>query len=223
MINMNLLLNEVEVRILGCLIEKERTGPDYYPLTLNALTTACNQKSNRNPIVVYDESVVLEGMAGLSEKGLLQTVHGAMYRVEKYRHTFQEKYNLSDQQIAILCVLMLRGPQTVGEIKGRSERLFHFQNLEEVDAILQDLMSGENPWTIKLPRQMGRKDPRYMHLLSGEPVLQEEESPTPLKVETLHAKETQKRIINLEEELKELHREFDDLKKAFLDFKSQFD
>ena len=150
---MDTVLSDVEVRILGCLIEKETTTPDYYPLTLNSLVNACNQKSNRSPVVSYEETSVVRGLDSLQDKGLSEKIYKADSRVPKYGHLFMKKLNLSRSEVAILCVLMLRGPQTTGEIRGRSERIHKFNDPGEVEKVLDELMNKEHPMTIKLPRQ----------------------------------------------------------------------
>src|SRR2546426_4966072 len=161
-------LNDVEVRVLGALIEKEITTPDYYPLSLNALMTACNQSSNRNPVVHFDEDMVARAADSLREKKLIHLVDRSESRVSKYRHVLYEAMNLSRPAIAVMCVLMLRGPQTVGEIRTRTNRLYDFSSLEQVETTLNSLMSGEPLLALRLPRQSGQKEVRYAHLLSGE-------------------------------------------------------
>src|SRR5207253_1611922 len=150
-------LNDEEVRVLGSLIEKEITTPDYYPLSLNALVAACNQSSNRYPVVHYDEQTVAQAIDGLREKKLVHLVDRAESRVTKYRHVLYEALNLSRPVIAVMCVLMLRGPQTVGEIRTRTNRLYDFSSLEQVETTLNSLMSGELQYVTRLPRQSGQK------------------------------------------------------------------
>src|SRR5881396_345758 len=146
----NILLNEVECRVLGSLIEKEITTPEYYPLTLNALVNACNQLSNRDPVVSFDEKTVARALESLREKRLAWMVTG-IGRVPKYEQRFAEEYKLAEQELAVLCVLMPRGPQTVGEIRGRTGRLYEFKELEEVELTLQALMTVQPPFAVKLP------------------------------------------------------------------------
>jgi len=215
---MDIMLDEVEARILGCLIEKEMTTPEYYPLTLNALTNACNQKSNRNPVVGYDENTVAQGLISLQKKGVVRSTMTAGSRVTKYLHTFLDRFDLSGQELAVLCEFLLRGPQTVGEIRSRVERMADFKDLEEVDAILQEMMSQAQPMVTKLPREAGRKESRYMHLLSGNPSTEglvtgasDEKNPS-----------AEEKIACLEDDVKWLREELDELKRAFTDFKSQF-
>ena len=172
---MDHMLNDTEVRVLGALIEKEITTPDYYPLSLNALMTACNQSSNRHPVVHFDEDMVARAADSLREKKLIHLVDRSESRVSKYRHVLYEAMNLSRPAIAVMCVLMLRGPQTVGEIRTRSNRLYDFSSLEEVETTLTSLMSAAPPLVVRMPRQTGLKEVRYAHLLSGEVRLAESE------------------------------------------------
>lgn len=220
---MDTILSDVEVRILGCLIEKETTTPDYYPLTLNSLVNACNQKSNRSPVVSYEETSVVRGLDSLQDKGLSEKIYKADSRVPKYGHLFMKKLNLSRGETAVLCVLMLRGPQTTGEIRGRSERIHKFNDLGEVEKILDELMNKEHPMTIKLPRQAGRKESRYMHLLSGEPDMTESPASLPEEPAARQVRSENERIIKLEDELENLRKEFETLKQEFNDLKSQFE
>jgi len=173
------ILNEYEARVVGSLIEKQMTTPDYYPLTLNALTHACNQKNNRDPVVAYDEPTVQRALDSLREKKLAYVFTGSESRVPKYGHLFPKSYDLSPPEVAALCVLLLRGPQTVGEIRGRTGNLHQFESLAEVEVTLQGLMTREaGPLVARLPPPAGAKEPRYAHLLSGE-VLLEELGPRP--------------------------------------------
>ena len=220
---MDILLNEIEVRILGCLIEKGITTPDYYPLTLNALTNACNQKSNRSPVVSYEDSTVVRGLDGLREKGLAEKIFKADSRVPKYQHSFPEKYNLSNDYVAVLCELMLRGPQTVGEIRNRASRMYTFESLHEVEELLRNLMEKEPPMIVKLPRQVGRKEQRFMHLLSGKPEIREDEQTLREEPATVRVRAENEKIARLEEELAALRREFDILKNDFITLKSQLE
>ena len=172
---METLLSEAEVRVLGSLAEKQVTTPDYYPLTMNALVHACNQISNRDPVVQYEERQVAEAVDSLRLKNLVYIFYGADSRVPKYKHMMREVYSLSPQELAVMCVLMLRGPQTVGEIRGRTGRLYEFADLAEVEATLDGLARrDEGPLVVRLPRQPGRKDSRYAHTLAGVPEVPEE-------------------------------------------------
>lgn len=214
---MDFVLTDKEVRVLGCLIEKEMATPDYYPLSLNALQNACNQTSNREPVVSYDEKTVADALETLKAKRLVSPDH--LGRVPKYSESFLKSANLVQREAAVLCVLMLRGPQTVGEIRGRTERLHPFASLEEVQKTLQTL--EEWGYVTLLPRQPGRKESRYVHLLSGAPenggektVLSETGSQAqPMENEA---------VTKLEEEVKSLRQELEDLKRTLHDFKSQF-
>lgn len=199
---MDRTLNDVEVRVLGALIEKEITTPDYYPLSLNALVAACNQTSNRNPIVRFDDATVAAALDSLREKGLVHLIDRSESRVTKYRHVLYEAMGMSRPAIAIMCVLMLRGPQTAGEIRTRTNRLYDFSSLEQVDTNLNSLMSSEPPLIARLPRQTGQKEVRYAHLLSGEVRLTEPE-PEP------------DRIGKLEKEVEDLKRQFEEFRKQF--------
>jgi len=219
------LLNGVEIRVIGALIEKQTTTPDYYPLTLNALTAACNQKSNRYPVVEFDEKTVARALEDLREKGLARMVSGAEMRVPKYYHLFTDKFGLGPAEVAALCVLMLRGPQTVGEIRGRTGRLHEFADLDEVESTLQGLMDREGgPLVGQLPRQPGRKEARYAHLLAGEPEIpEEEERERPLEQATLEVRAENERIACLEAETADLRRKLEALEEAFARFTSQFE
>jgi uncharacterized protein len=207
---MDILLNDIEVRILGCLIEKEVTTPEYYPLSLNSLTSACNQKSNRNPMTSYEETAVSQGLDSLQEKGLARKSFTAGSRVPKYLHTVLDKFDLSGQEMAILCELMLRGPQTPGELRTRAERMSPFGSLEEVEKNLQVLLDHDPALALKLPREPGRKECRYAHLFSGDVSIETE-------VDDISAEE---RISRLEEETLRLRSEIEELKKTFVEFKS---
>src|SRR5438046_3014415 len=171
-----MVLNEVECRVLGALVEKEAATPEYYPLSLNALVNACNQKSNRDPVMNLDEAAVREALHSLEGQSLVRSVSPADTRVTKYEHRLQEAYNFYRHEIAILCLLLLRGPQTPGELRSRSERLHTFDDLGAVQWSLQHLMKREPPLVKPLPRQPGTKETRYGHLLSGD-VAQAEPEP----------------------------------------------
>jgi len=214
------VLNEAEVRILGCLIEKEMTTPDYYPLSLNALVTACNQKSNRDPVVSYDEATVEKGLKLLEEKGFAQVTHAAGSRVAKYLHAFLDRFDLSGQEMAVLCELMVRGPQTLGEIRTHTERISVCESLEAVDRILQTLMDQVPPLVVRLEREPGRKERRYMHLLSGESVPDHKDQSTANEEKPLKAHPAEERIARLEEELKQVREELGEMKRALDEFSS---
>jgi len=207
------LLNDVEVRVLGCLIEKEITTPEYYPLSLNALTNACNQSSNRYPVVHFDEQTVARAIDTLRQKGFVHVVHRDDARVVKYRHVIPERLGIDSKDIAVMCVLLLRGAQTIGEIRTRSNRMFDFESLEQVEAVLNALMTREpTPLIARLPRQTGQKDVRYAHLLSGEVTL---EQPA--------VQSAEERIARLEETVEQLRREIDDLRSQLDQFRKQFE
>ncbi|MGB1890761.1 MAG: YceH family protein [Candidatus Latescibacterota bacterium] len=221
---MEALLNSVEVRVLGALIEKEITTPEYYPLTLNSLTTACNQKSNRDPVVSLEEKVVVRALESLREKGLARQVSGVDMRVPKHYHLFDEKMGLTRPQVAALCVLMLRGPQTVGEIRGRSGRLYEFAGLEEVERVLVELAERtEGDLVVQLARQPGRKESRYAHVLMGEPEEEDAQTEGPVDAAALEVRAENERIAALEEQVKALRDELADVRSAFAQFKEQFE
>lgn len=165
---MNRVLNAVEARVLGALVEKETTTPEYYPLSLNALVNACNQKNNREPVMQLGEDEVRLAVHGLEDQGLAGVARGTESRVTKYEHRLQEVFNFTRGETAVLCVLLLRGPQTPGELRGRTERIHRFEELEHVLAVLQKLMQRETPLVAALPRQPGTKEIRYAELLSKE-------------------------------------------------------
>ena len=165
---MDMQLSEIEGRVLGALMEKEITTPEYYPLSLNALVNACNQKSNREPVMNLDDDAVVQAMRKLSDMELAGAANTTDSRVRKYEHRLQEVFNFTRPETAILCVLLLRGAQTPGELRGRSERMYQFDELNDVQSALQKLMNHEPPLVKVLPRQPGTKESRYMHLLSGD-------------------------------------------------------
>ena len=221
---MEALLNAVEVRALGALIEKKITTPEYYPLTLNSLTTACNQKSNRDPVVSLEEKTVVRALEGLREKGLARQVSGVNMRVPKHYHLFDEKMCLTSPQVAALCVLMLRGPQTIGEIRGRSSRLYEFANLEEVERVLMELVErSEGSLVVQLARQPGRKESRYGHVFMGQPEEDEAYEEGPVDSAALEVRAEDERIAALEEQVQTLKDELADLRNAFAQFREQFD
>lgn len=214
-------LNRVEIRVLGSLIEKELTIPDSYPVTLNALVLACNQKSNRHPVVNYDPGEVKQGLDALRRRQLAMSSHVPGSRSEKFRHLFVERFKLGEGEVALLCELMLRGPQTLGELRTRATRMYPFPSLSSVEVKLRHLASGESPWLVCLPVQPGQKEPRYAHLLMGEPDIPEEMPAgeggrgggSPLG----------ERVAELENRLAAMQGEIDALKAAFQGFKSQFE
>ena len=219
---MDEILNEQEIRVLGCLIEKDRTTPDYYPLTVNALVNACNQKSNRNPVLSYNHDLVLETVETLRWRGWVIEVDEAGSRVVKYRHAFTEKTGHTIGETAVLAELMLRGPQTGGEIHSRAKRMHPFAGLAEVQEILGGLAAGETPRVVRLPRQPGRKERRYQHLLSGVVDPGEEGGVTPNVTETPPVSMSDDRVEKLEEEVRLLHERLATLEDSFREFRKQF-
>ena len=163
------VLSPIAARVLGSLVEKEITTPEYYPLSLNALANACNQKNNREPVMNLDEDQIRQALHQLEDDGLAGPARGTDSRVAKYEHRMQEVFNFTRGEIAVVCVLLLRGPQTPGELRGRSERMHRFEELSDVQSTLQRLMQREPPLAKVLPRQPGTKEARYAHLFSGEP------------------------------------------------------
>ena len=212
-----LLLNDVEARVLGSLMEKESTTPDYYPLSLNAVLNACNQKSSRDPVMNLDEDAVRDALHSLNEKGLAGTASAAESRVPKFEHRLGEAFNLGRPENAVLCVLLLRGPQTPGELRGRCERLYRFDDLGQVHSALERLMKREPPLVKMLSRQPGTKEARYAHLLSGDV---EEWEPAPAQdAATSSISGDDKRMARLEEEVVCLRQEVADLKQQLADFR----
>lgn len=201
-------LNAAETRVLGCLLEKEIATPDYYPLSLNALVNGCNQKSNREPVVSYDEAIVEEALAGLRAQGLSLRITGGDSRVPKHAQRFTEKFNLGRREAAVMCLLMLRGPQTAGELRGRTDRLYQFDDLEAVEGTLNRL--AEMEFAKQFPRQPGLKEPRWGHLLSGEPAPME--APPPVAERGPSDRE---RIAALEAALADLRRQFEEFRRTF--------
>jgi uncharacterized protein YceH (UPF0502 family) len=218
---MELNLNSIEVRVLGCLIEKELATPEYYPLTLNALTNACNQKSNRAPVMALEETDVVRALDNLRFKQLAhQSAEGV--RSAKYCHNLEGLLQLEPEEMAILAELLLRGPQTVGELRGRAERMQPFADLAAVEEVLENLADRDEPLVLQLPRQPGRKESRFSHLFAGQPDLDEELSlPTePARQQVMAENE---RITNLENELAAVRGELAELRNMFETFKSQFE
>ncbi|HMD86424.1 MAG TPA: YceH family protein [Terriglobia bacterium] len=217
---MDLLLSDLEVRLLGALIEKEITTPDYYPLSLNALTNACNQKSNRHPVMALDEGAVREALDSLNQRGLAGPTSTAESRVTKFGHRVQEVYNFDRRQTALLCELMLRGPQTLGELRVHAERMYRFDDLETLEATLQKLSERQPPLVKKLPRLPGTKEPRYAQLLAGE---KPEWAAVAETVAVAVSPPSDDRIPRLEAEVAGLQRQLNDLQQQFAQFKQQFE
>lgn len=216
---MDILLTDNEVRVLGCLMEKEMATPDYYPLSLNALRNACNQKSNRNPVVAYDEETVVEALNGLRERKLARQSNSS--RVPKYEQIFSEHLNLLQREKAILSVLLVRGPQTVGEIRSRTERMYSFQSLDETLETLSCL--EETELVKKLARQPGRKESRYAHLLSGAPQEEVVDTHPQPEAATVIVRKKNEQIEALQEQIDTLSQELRDLQAEFVSFKKQFE
>ena len=214
---MDFVLDPVEARVLGSLMEKEVTTPEYYPMSLNALVNACNQKSNRDPAVAYDDDTVSDAIERLKPKGLALTITGAGSRVAKYAHRLSEKLNLGRREAAILCELMLRGPQTSGELRNRADRMHKFDDIEEVETVLDRM--GE--LVTKLPRRLGEKEQRFAHMLSGEPQVGPGE---PVVAHGAPAAAPRfDRVSALESEVAELRGELQELKRQFAEFRKQFE
>lgn len=203
-------LNAEEQRVLGCLMEKSRTTPEYYPLTLNALVTACNQKTSRNPVVNYDENTVMLTVDSLRKKGLVGTVTGGTGRVTKYKHNLAIAFPIVPSEISILCLLLLRGPLTPGEINNMSGRMYEFESLDEVQQQLDQLAHSETPFVVQLPRRPGQKEARFAHLLGG-PVAMENEVTAPLPSAQNNQQNLEERLREVEEKLAQLRDEFDQL------------
>ena len=221
-----MLLTDVEVRVLGSLIEKDVTTPDYYPLSLNALVNACNQKNNRDPVTSLDEGAVRDALGTLQEKRLAGPASGADSRVTTYEHRMQEAFNFTRGETAILCVLLLRGAQTPGELRGRTERMHHFEDLTEVQSTLQRLMQRDPPLVRVLPRQPGTKEARYKHLLAGDTEnasIPASVAPAPSPAVDADAATGIDRITLLENLVSDLRNEVAELKQQFAGFRKQFE
>lgn len=216
---MDILLNDAEVRVLGSLVEKEIATPDYYPLSLNALVNACNQKSNRDPVMNLDEGTVREALDGLNRKGLAGAASGADSRVSKYEHRLPEAFNFDRREAAVICVLLLRGPQTPGELRSRTERIHRFNDLNEVQAALHRLMERQPPLVKMLSRQPGTKESRYAHLLSGDVEAWQQADAQP----NITVAEDSERVARLENEVERLRAEFAELKQQLAEFRKQFE
>ena len=213
-------LTEVEARVLGSLVEKQLTTPEYYPLTLNALTAACNQKSNRDPVVSYGDTEILGAVDSLRDKNLVYLYYGSNSRAVKYKHMLPSVYELDAAGVAIMAVLLLRGPQTIGELRERTGRLHEFGGLGEVQETLDGLMRQDDPLVLKLERQPGQKEARYAHLLCG-PV--EQTAAVAVHRPTPSASGSDSRIAELESELERLRSDLDSFRQEFSEFRKQFD
>ena len=205
-----ILLNEIETRVLGSLVEKETATPEYYPLSLHALTAACNQKSNRDPVMSLEEDAVHAALETLRAKRLTVDISGGDHRVHKYAHRLGEVFNFDRREQTLLCVLMLRGAQTVGELRGRSERLYNFDSLADVEATLTRLVERTPPLVRKLARRPGEKESRFAHLLRGDVEEPEGPPPVPSSPSPIEA-----RVASIESDLAALKREFEEFRKSF--------
>jgi len=217
----SIVLNPVEVRVLGSLVEKDITTPDYYPLSLNALVNACNQKNNRDPVMTLDEDAVQQALYSLQQNRLAGPAGGADSRVTKFEHRLQEVFNFDRREIAVLCVLLLRGPQTPGELRGRSERMHRFEGLDEVQSTLQRLADRDPVLVKMLPRQPGTKEARYTHLLAGD--VEGWETVTQASVARATESVDPDKLAKLEEEVSSLRKEVAELKQQVTDFRKQFE
>lgn len=218
---MELSLTENEVRVLGSLIEKDITTPEYYPLSLNALVNACNQKSNRDPVMQLAEDDVRNALTALQERRMAGPAGGADSRVTKYEHRLQEVFNFTRPEIAVLCVLLLRGPQTPGELRGRTERMHHFEALDDVQSALQKLAQRDPPLVKVLPRQPGTKESRWAHLMAGDVAVPESHQPAAPTADRTSG--DGERLTQLEEEVAALRREVGGIKDQLERFRKQFE
>jgi uncharacterized protein YceH (UPF0502 family) len=216
---MSLLLTVIETRVLGALIEKDITTPDYYPLSLNALVNACNQKNNRDPVMKLAEDAVSDALSTLQEKRFAGPASGADSRVTKYEHRLQEVFNFDRREIAVLCVLLLRGPQTPGELRSRTDRMYRFEALDDVVSTLDRLAQREPALVAVLPRQPGTKESRYMHLFAGDAPPVDLNSPRAIS----GASGESDRLAHLEHEVLELRKEVAEIHEQLAAFRKQFE
>lgn len=217
-------LTLVETRILGCLLEKERITPENYPLSLNSLVAACNQSTNRDPIVGYDAKTVEAGLDGLRQKKLATMIMSAGSRVPKYRHDLLNHFDLNPREVALLCVLLLRGPQTLGELRTRTERMQFFDSLEHVESFLAELAKGDSPLVRVLQARPGQKENRYVQLLSGEPDLTESvASEIAFSTTVSHVPSNSSRLDTIEKDVAEIKAELQQLREELLSFRKQFE
>ncbi|WP_285008166.1 YceH family protein [Pedobacter faecalis] len=206
------VLNAEEIRVLGVLMEKARTTPEYYPMTINAITAACNQKTSRKPVVQYDEQTVTLTLDALKRKGLISTATGGSSRSVKYKHNFAIVFPVLPSEVAVICLLMLRGAQTPGEINTNSGRMYEFESLDEVQEVLEKLAAEEPPYLMQLPRRAGQKEARYAHLFAGIPDVEQEADEAYSKP----AGDLEQRLASVEEELATLRADFDKLMKELM-------
>lgn len=204
------VLDTVELRVLGVLMEKSKTTPEYYPMTINAITLACNQKTSRKPVVQYDDQTVILALDTLKRKSLVSTATGGSSRSVKYKHNFAIVFPVLPQDVTIICLLMLRGPQTPGELNTNSGRMYEFETLDEVQEVLERLSTPEMPYVMQLPKRPGQKEVRYAHLLGGIPDLTQID----LQDEVSNSRpssELESRLSKVEQELSDLKEAFDKL------------
>lgn len=214
-------LEHTELRILGALVEKQLTTPEYYPLTLNALVNACNQKNNRDPVVSFDEKTVSDALERLRDRNLVYIFYGSNARVPKYKHMLPSVYELEPSETAVMAVLMLRGPQTIGELRERTSRMHEFSGLDEVQTTLDSLVRRDEPLVVKLERQSGQKDARFAHLLSGE--IDVEAIAAAHQPRAIQTEAANNRVGKLESEVERLNNEVAELRDAFAEFRKQFE
>ena len=213
------LLTEVEARVVGALIEKQLTTPEYYPMTLNSLVNACNQKNNREPVVAFDEEIVAKALENLREKNIVYVFYGSTSRVPKYKHILPDVLELEPSETAVLCVLMLRGAQTLGELRERTHRLYEFSGLGDAQETLDALLRREEPLIVKLERLPGQKEARFAHLLCGEIDVSAYAKENAVSNKHLD----NDRVAKLEQELENLRTEFNLFRESFEEFKKQFE
>lgn len=207
------ILDATELRVLGSLMEKSKATPDYYPMTINSLTAACNQKTSRKPVVQYDDETVGNALNTLKRRGLISTATGGSSRAIKYKHNFAIVFPLIPSELAIMCLLILRGPQTPGEINTNSGRLWEFDSIEEVQEALEKLATGDMPYVLQLPKRPGQKEARYAHLLAGEPEISEDDYDDQPTGNNRADSGLEARLSKVETELAELKEAFDKLMK----------
>jgi uncharacterized protein len=217
----NATLNEYELRAIGALVEKQIATPDYYPMTLNALINACNQKNHRDPVVSYDETIVARALDSLREKNLAYIFHGSEARAPKYGHLFPKAFDLSEAEVPLICVLILRGAQTSGELRARTQHLRSFESLAEVETLLQGLSLRDHPLIVRLPRQPGSREARFAHLLGGPVEMEQREVPPHQATSVQQAQGGADKIAKLEEEVASLRLELSELRQQFAEFKNE--